>query len=83
MLNSAIVPEVRNALAAWVKAKGAGILIGGLALSFYIKPRYTEDVDLLFMTDTEVPDEVPGCDPDFRNQSGRYRKLNSIETACW
>ncbi len=62
--NAAFVPEVGHALAKWVKAKtGAvapGILIGGLAMSFYAKPRYTEDIDLLFLEDHEVPKEVEG-----------------------
>lgn len=61
----AMVPEVQRALIAWINAKlatkqHAGVLIGGLAMSFYAKPRYTEDVDLLFLRQSDVPEAVPG-----------------------
>ncbi len=62
----ALVPEVQHTLLAWVKAKtgshAPGVLIGGLALSFYVKPRETTDVDLLFLSPADVPGprEVPG-----------------------
>lgn len=62
--NAALVPEVSHALKAWVKqSKGSiapGILIGGLALSFYVRPRETTDVDMLFLTSGAVPEQVPG-----------------------
>lgn len=48
---AALVPEVRGTLERWIKAQPAteqGVLIGGLALSFYARPRQTQDVDLLF-----------------------------------
>jgi predicted nucleotidyltransferase len=59
--NSALVPEVSHTLVAWAKSKtpNKGVLIGGLAMSFYSKPRYTEDVDLLFI-DLDLPKEIPG-----------------------
>jgi hypothetical protein len=60
----ALVPEVQHALLAWIKSKvgteAPGVLIGGLAMSFYAKPRYTEDVDLLFLSKALVPTEVKG-----------------------
>jgi hypothetical protein len=31
------------------------VLIGCIALSYYIKPRYTEDIDLIFLTDEDIP----------------------------
>lgn len=34
------------------------VLIGGLALSYYLKPRYTEDVDLIFISPSEIPKSV-------------------------
>ena len=62
-----IVPEVQIALAKWIKSKtgntAPGVLIGGLAMSFYAKPRYTEDVDLLFLKKEDVPDYVEGFKP--------------------
>lgn len=50
---AALVPEVRGALERWSTSMPddeQGVLIGGLALSFYARPRQTMDVDLLFDT---------------------------------
>ena len=60
--NAAMVPEVQHALTAWIKqrAKNSGVLIGGLAMSFYSKPRYTEDADFLFLSDEDIPDQAVG-----------------------
>jgi hypothetical protein len=58
---SALVPEVAKALSDWIAAtNGTGVLIGGVALSFYIKPRYTQDVDLVFISDDAIPTAVRG-----------------------
>jgi hypothetical protein len=35
------------------------IMIGGLAMSYYGRPRYTEDVDLIFLSDDDIPSFVP------------------------
>jgi len=59
----ALVPEVQHALEAWVTANkelSRGVLIGGLAMSFYTKPRYTEDVDILFLSVKDIPETVAG-----------------------
>lgn len=60
----ALVPEVGHALAAWVRSTvpsgTSGVLIGGLALSFYCRPRATTDVDILFLSDAAIPDIVSG-----------------------
>lgn len=56
---AALVPEVRGAVERWFKSQPApqqGVLIGGLALSFYARPRQTMDVDLLFAD--HAPQEV-------------------------
>lgn len=65
--DAALVPEVSHALVSWVKATAQaagvskpGVLIGGLALSFYAPPRYTQDVDVLFLSEQDLPDDVPG-----------------------
>lgn len=59
LLNSILVPEVREAVEDWLKNEGIdAVLIGGVAFSFYAKPRYTEDFDLLFLSDSDVPTEV-------------------------
>ena len=54
-----LVPEVQHALTLWGGGKNC-VLIGGLALSFYTKPRYTQDVDVLFLHDTDIPKEKVG-----------------------
>jgi hypothetical protein len=59
ILESAIVSEVKNALHSWIKnSSSKGVLIGGLALSFYSKPRYTQDIDVMFLSNEEVPTNV-------------------------
>ena len=61
--NAALIPEVGHALAVWIQhtaPDSRGILIGGLAMSFYAKPRSTEDADFLFLTKTEIPESVFG-----------------------
>jgi hypothetical protein len=55
----ALSPEVQHTLDLW-KERQQCVLIGGLALSFYAKPRYTEDVDLLFLHEADLPKEVVG-----------------------
>lgn len=55
---AALVPEVRGALMRWLSNQPddeRGVLIGGLALSFYARPRQTMDVDLLF---AQAPDFI-------------------------
>lgn len=66
LLQSVLMPEVGAALAAWIKASGPnkGVLIGGLAVSFYIKPFVTTDVDLLFLSEEDIPKDVPGFTHD-------------------
>jgi hypothetical protein len=59
LTESSMVPEVAAALAAF-KPYFNGVLIGGMALSFWIKPRYTQDIDILFASDSDIPAEVPG-----------------------
>lgn len=63
--NAALSNEVAHALSLWVKnsavnGKTPGVLIGGIALSFYSRPRYTTDADFLFLTDEEKPFFVEG-----------------------
>jgi hypothetical protein len=60
-LYESIIPnEVRNALDDWKNSHRNDnyVLIGGLCMSFYLRPRYTEDVDLLFLTEDDLPDTV-------------------------
>ncbi len=61
LFESIMAPEVIAALREWrSNANPAGVLIGGLALSYYVKPRYTEDVDVLYLSETDIPEEVLG-----------------------
>ena len=77
----AMHPEVQHALAKWIQAKtghfAPGVLIGGLAMSFYAKPRMTEDVDLLFLSAEDIPEEdkVPGF-KRYRNGAFREEKTH-------
>jgi len=68
LMESILVPEVDKAIMDWKhNSQCNAVLIGGLALSYYIKPRYTMDVDFLFMGLEQIPNSVPG----FK----RHRKL--------
>jgi len=59
---AAIVPDVRVTLNRWKRAAGhtGYILIGGLAYAFHARPRYTDDVDVLFLDDSSIPVSVAG-----------------------
>jgi hypothetical protein len=72
LMESILFPEVAAALEQ-LRENGwppAGVLIGGIALSFHVKPRMTQDIDLLFLT----PDAIPVAMEGFR----RYRS-NAFE----
>lgn len=62
LFESILVPEVEAAFKDWnrfaVDAKC--VLIGGIALSFYVKPRMTTDADQLFMSASDIPVAVDG-----------------------
>lgn len=61
LLESIVAPEVNLALSDWIKNSGSkGVLIGGLAYSYYAKPRATMDVDILFLSNQEIPSYVHG-----------------------
>jgi hypothetical protein len=69
-----LIPEVQHALVKWIKATvpgHRGILIGGLAMSFYAKPRTTDDVDMLFVHTSDIPNEVMGFK---RYRPGAFRE---------
>ena len=42
------------------KSGGGGVLIGAVALSFHVRPRMTQDMDFLFLEETDIPDAVTG-----------------------
>lgn len=60
LFESIIIPEVIKTLSDWCKADGPGVLIGGVALSYYVKPRMTQDADFLFISDDAIPNSVRG-----------------------
>jgi hypothetical protein len=51
LYESAVYPELSIALEDWKRNCNDGILIGGLAYSYYCKPRKTEDIDCLFLSE--------------------------------
>jgi hypothetical protein len=56
-----LIPEVAAAFNDWKKNTTdlKYVLIGGVALSYYTKPRSTTDSDLLFLAKEDIPAEVP------------------------
>lgn len=61
LLESILVPEIVDALNDWVaNARNPGVLIGGVALSFCVKPRTTQDIALLYLSPDRIPDAVTG-----------------------
>ncbi len=67
LVESILAPTVIAALKAWSEVNTEGVLVGGLALSYYVKPRMTEDIDLLFPSEQDVPTNVEG----FERSQGR------------
>lgn len=62
LMESILYPEVAAALEQ-LRKNGwppTGLLIGGIALSFHVRPRATQDIDLLFLTPDAIPDAMEG-----------------------
>ena len=55
-----MMPNIITALRDWGKVQAGGVLIGALALSYYARPRMTQDVDFLFEFGEDVPTSVSG-----------------------
>lgn len=60
LVESIMVPEVELALRDWIIADTGGILIGGCALSYYAKPRFTTGIDVMYLTNAAIPTAVAG-----------------------
>src|SRR5208337_1340118 len=60
LIESTMMPEIIIALRGWARSTGSSVLIGALALSYHCKPRYTQDIDFLFLEPSDVPDAVGG-----------------------
>jgi len=59
LMESILVPEIILALKDWVNNYSNDyVLIGGIALSYYIKPRTTTDIDILFLSNEDIPEKV-------------------------
>ena len=67
-----IVDEVRRALKAWRSATDTlgAVLIGGLALAFYSRPRFVDEIEFLYAQEAAVPITVTG-----------FRRLNDCSFA--
>jgi hypothetical protein len=61
LFESILIPEVEQAAKDWESNSNCNaVLIGGLALSYYVKPRTTTDADFLFMSSNQIPEIVSG-----------------------
>jgi hypothetical protein len=59
LYESIIYPEVEETLNDWKKYNNNDcVLIGGLAYSYYLKPRPTQDIDLIFLSEEDIPETV-------------------------
>lgn len=59
---AAISSSVARALQRWLAATGndGGVLIGDIALAFYSRPRFVDQIDFLYLDEASVPENVPG-----------------------
>jgi hypothetical protein len=62
LFESVLVPEIIVALEDFKKTEHHDnfVIIGGIALSYYVKPRNTQDIDVLILSDVMIPDTIPG-----------------------
>jgi hypothetical protein len=76
LYESIVVPEVLKALKDWAIADVPNcVLIGGLAVSFWCKPRATSDGDFLFISENEIPNEINGF-KRVRSHAFRHNKTH-------
>lgn len=76
LIESTVIPEVAQALRDWgIATSTNAVLIGGLATSFYVRPRSTTDIDLLFMSVGDVPSFVNGF-KKIRNNAFHHNKTH-------
>jgi hypothetical protein len=60
LIESIMMPELILALRDLAKADAGGVLTGGAALSFHVRPQMTQDLDFLVVDEAEMPRTVPG-----------------------
>jgi hypothetical protein len=60
LVESIMMPESIDALRDWKRAGGGGVLIGGAALSFHVRPRLIQDLEFLFPEVANIRDAISG-----------------------
>jgi len=59
IFESVIYPEIIAALGDWIRnSEDNYVLLGGVALSYYVKPRTTTDIDVLFLHEEDIPSQI-------------------------
>lgn len=75
IIESILVPELIQAFKDWPKQNC--VLIGGLALSYYVKPRTTTDIDILYQSEQNIPSQANNFK---RNKDHSFKhKLTGVE----
>ena len=49
-------------------------MIGGLGLSYHVRPRFTQDIDFLFLKPADAPEAIPGF---YRSTSSIFEHLQT------
>lgn len=80
---SILVPEVDMAFKDWVNnVQGDWMLIGGIVVGYYSKPRTTMDVDVIFQNRSSIPEKVNGFKRT-RSLAFQHNKTHvEIEVLC-
>ena len=62
LLESIMSSEIERSLRDWIKNTDSDsyVLIGGLIVGYYTRPRMTDDIDALFMKESDIPTHVAG-----------------------
>jgi hypothetical protein len=60
LFESVMMPEVVMALQDWIRGGAHGVLIGGTALSYHVRPRFTQNLDVLFLQSSDIPALISG-----------------------
>jgi hypothetical protein len=78
---AAVNNEVALTLKRWLQGdQPKGVLMGAMAMAFYVKPRYTEDIDLLYMKGNK-PETAPDGFKKHRPSAMEDRKTGvEVET---
>jgi hypothetical protein len=85
LYESAIYPEVIIALEDWKQYNNSNcVLVGGLALSYYIKPRQNQDIDIIFLTEKDIPTNVYGFKRNRLHsfEHKKFGRLNKLLYFC-